>query len=211
MRKLLLLFAGCLFSVFCFAQSRNGGAHYLSLGPVVGFGHSWVSGVENQKFKPSVQAGIRLIHSRHEHWGWGADLVVSHEGFKAKDELSGLEWKANPVYLRLTPKLYYFFGKYGQKIRPKLFVGPSVAYKIDERISIDDEKLSKDEVKMLFGDEMFHDGDLGITAGAGLNFLLSRNTWLNLDFAYTQGLLDVTDDGNANRNFRLNVGVLFGL
>jgi hypothetical protein len=212
MRRLLTFFSAMLLVADLHAQSaKRSQIEYVSLGPIAGFGHSWVSDMDDQKFKPSVHLGIGLIYSRHEHWGWGADLTVSHEGFKAKDDATDLELSVNPVYLRFTPKAYYFFGNYGDRIRPKVYLGPSVAYKVDERVSLDDERLNSDEVDMLFGNDVFSDADLGLTAGAGLNVELKKGVWLNLDGNYYHGLLDVTDEGNANRYLRLNVGVLFGL
>ncbi|HRO43546.1 MAG TPA: porin family protein [Flavipsychrobacter sp.] len=214
MKKFLTIATGLFFaaSINVNAQTKKrSNVEYMSLGPIVGFGHSWVSGKDNQDFKASVNLGIGLIYSKHEHWGFGADLAVSHEGFKMEDDLTNTELVVNPVYLRLTPKAYYFFGSYGNKIRPKVYAGPSLAYKVDERVSFNDERLNSDEVKAVFGKDIFDDADLGITAGAGLNVELKKGVWLNLDGNYYHGLLDVTDNGGANRNLRLNVGVLFGL
>jgi len=215
MNRLLTITSAVLltFSTYANAQSsKRSNIDYASLGPIAGFGHSWVSGGDKMDFKASGHLGIGLIYSKHEHWGWGADLTVSHEGFKMEDNAANSEMVVNPVYLRLTPKAYYFFGKYGSNIRPKVYLGPSVAYKVDERVTFNDEKLSKDDVKLLTGeDHIFDDIDFGLTAGAGVNIKVAGRTWLNLDASYYHGIIDVTDDGNANRNIRLNVGLLFGL
>jgi len=212
--KVLTLAATTLLaaSTYATAQSKkHSNVEYLSLGPIAGFGHSWVSGLDKQDFKASVQLGAALIYSRHEHWGLGIDLAASHEGFKSEDEATSTEWVVNPVYLRFTPKVYYFFGKYGDKVRPKLYAGPSVAYCVDERVTWNDSKLSSEEVDALFGGRIFDDIDFGLTAGAGLNIELKKGVWLNLDGNYYHGLIDVTDNDNANRHLRLNAGVLFGL
>lgn len=215
MKKLLTITAAFLLAANIQVQaqsSKRSNIDYASLGPVASFGHSWMSGGAKQDFKASAALGIGFIYSKHEHWGWGADLVVSHEGYKMEDDDINLEEVVNPIYLRLTPKAYYFFGKYGSNIRPKVYVGPSVAFKVDEHITLNDEKVSKDDLEALTGHDHIYDGlDLGLTGGAGVNFKIAGRTWLNLDASYYHGLMDVTDNGNANRNIRLNVGVLFGL
>ena len=214
MKKLFTIVAGALLmaSFSTYAQTpKRSNVDYVSVGPVAGFGHSWLTGVDDQDFKAAFHLGIGMIYSKREHFGWGTDLVVSHEGYKMEDNASNTELVVNPVYLRLTPKFYYFFGKYGDKVRPKLYAGPSLAYKMDEHINWNDEALSDDEVNTLFGGEIFNDLDVGLTAGFGVNIELKKGIWLNLDGSYYHGLLDVTDEGNANRNLKLNVGVLIGL
>ena len=210
MKKFLTIAIGVLFMAYSSANaqsSKRSNIDYTSLGPIAGFGHSWLSGMDNQDFKPSIQLGIGMIYSKYEHLGIGADFSVSHEGYRMENELTNTEWTVNPLYLRLTPKLYYFFGEYGALVRPKIYAGPSVAYKIDERVSLNEENLSNEET----GNDIFNDADLGLTAGAGVNIKIANRTWLNLDGSYYHGLIDVTDNGNANRNLKINVGVLFGL
>ncbi len=196
------------------AQSKNtrSNVQYLSLGPIAGVGHSWISSMDHQDLKPSVSLGIGLVYSKHEHWGWGADLVASHEGFKVKDEATGTKMAINPTYLRLTPKAYYFFGKYGSPIRPKVYAGPSLGVKLKEDHYNNGDRMSAGEPAPVFNrEDVFNDLDLGLTAGAGLNIRLAKSTWLSMDGNYYHGLLDVTDHGNMNRNLRFNIGVMFGL
>jgi len=202
---------------------------YLSIGPVVGFGHSGVSNGKmkdeidiKSKFNPSFHAGIGLIYAKHEHWGFGGEILFSKEGYKK--EFTDKTWnigyeETNSVgYIRVPLRVYYFFGKYDQKIRPKVYVGPSIGFKI-----MDDQNLEaiNGTPQALVNDmpiAAFNTVDLGLQAGVGVNIPLSKATWLNLDLNYYQGLLDAVGDisgfktgYNMNQNFGLQVGVLFGL
>lgn len=194
------------------AQASN-----VSLGPIAGFGHSWTTNMVNGEFKPSAQLGLGVVYSRFEHWGWGGDLAVSHEGYTMGRTTNGVynTMTVNPVYLRLTPKAYYFFGKYGNDIRPKVYLGPSVAYKIDETQYMNGTMLDGGSDAIAVGStrsgDAINDWDLGLNAGAGVNFRIMPRTWLNTDIGYYHGLLDVTGTDMMNQNLRLNVGLMFGL
>src|SRR5690606_23273505 len=97
---------------------------------------------------PSVQLGVGMIYSQYEHWGWGSDLTVSHEGYSMGRTVNNVysTMTVNAVYLRMTTKAYYFFGSYGDNIRPKIFLGPSVAYKLDETRYMDGNNVDADDV-----------------------------------------------------------------
>jgi outer membrane protein W len=218
--KIVYIFAAAMaVSAISFAQNADKktekkGTSYISLGPLGGFGHSWTSNMDN-RFKPSAHLGIAMIYSRFEHWGWGTELTASHEGYSTRIGGNGTVQTISydPTYLRMTPKAYYFFGDYGDNIRPKIYLGPSVAYRL-----IEDKYVSgpgNAEVRyMNTTTPMINDWDLGIDAGAGVNIKIAPYTWLNLDADYYHGLLDVTrwsNINNMNRSLRANVGVMIGI
>lgn len=195
---------------------------YISIGPVVGFNHTGVTNGEmnntvdiQSKFNPNFHAGISLIYSKNEHWGFGGQLLFSQEGFKKEFSDKRLnipfnipfEGSYKASYIRIPLRAYYFFGDYKSKIRPKVYAGPSIGIKVmDERLPVIG--LTDLEMSIL---------DLGLQAGVGVNIALSKATWLNLDLNYTQGLLDVLNSPslktgyNMNQNLGFQVGVLFGL
>jgi len=194
------------------ATNKTTNRNYFSLGPVVGFGHSWIGQTEGKKlFNSTGYLGLGMVYSRREHWGFGADLVLSSEGQRARYTLGSSDYNAsiNALYIRVPLKATYFFGDYGDKIRPKIYAGPSLGFKVGERYDADDESLKPSE-------NVFNFFDLGVQAGVGANFRVGRRTWLNADISYYQGVLDAikddADDGyNTNQNVRLNVGLLFAL
>ncbi len=190
------------------------GTSFLSLGPIGGFGHSWTSNMDN-RFKPSAHLGIGMIYSRFEHWGWGTELTASHEGYSTRLGSNGTTQyiSYDPTYLRMAPKAYYFFGRYGDNVRPKIYLGPSVAYKLVEDQYVDGPGSTEVQY-MNAGNEMLRDWDLGVDVGAGVNIRVAPYTWLNLDADYYHGFLDVTrlnGLNNMNRSLRANVGVMIGI
>ncbi len=217
MKKIVFILLACLVTIAVFAGPGKKASlrSHISLGPVVSLGHSWIhdANVNGNKFKFAPAAGIGLVYSTDEHLGFGAQLLVSHEGFRHEfptPVATGIR-TVNPVYLRLPLHIIYFFGKYGDRVRPKIYAGPSLAYKVDER-----HYYGSDEAKALLSPysqpKLYKDFDAGISIGAGANVRLSSATWLNLDAGYYHGLASAVEGyGFKNRNLRLNVGLMWGL
>ncbi len=193
MKKLLLSLLIC--SSLCFtaeAQSK------FSLGPNAGVGHSWISNTENAKFKLAANAGLSLVYSAAEHFGIGLDAKYSYEGVKGSGSNNSLDLN----YFRFPLKAIYFFNDHGDKLRPKIFAGPSFGF-------LSSAKRDNTDIK-----SSFNSSDFAITAGAGFNYRLVRNSWFNADINYLHGISDITKsspDENHNRNVGINVGVNFGL
>ncbi len=213
MKKTLLLAAMAMIGFAANAQDvqKKSNAQYLSIGPVAGVGMSWVSGLPgNNKGMRSTNFGLGVIYAKNEHWGWGGQLIVSAEGYDLT--YGGNEFKAMPLYLRMPLRAYYFFGDFKNTVRPKVYLGPSLAFKMSEN----DNMPARDQDNFINRNSgQFNTFDLGVNAGAGVNIKMGRALWLNLDLAYTQGVLDAVDDlaGNYNTNMNLgfNAGLLFGL
>ncbi len=216
MKKLLLLL-----SIFLTGNAAIAGpgkkasiGSDISLGPVVSLGGSWIGGDDNldNKFKFAPAAGIGLVYSTNEHLGFGAQLLVSHEGFKSEyATMAGTLMRViNPVYMRLPLHLIYFFGDFGDRVRPKIYAGPSIAFKVDETNNYDE--LTKSVIGSAADAEVFDSFDAGLSVGAGANVRLSRATWLNLDAGYYYGITTAVEGyGYKNRHLRLNVGLMWGL
>lgn len=203
---------------------------YISFGPVIGFDHSGVTNgtmkdAVNVKsnFNPTFHAGFGLIYAKHANWGFGGELLFSKEGFKKeitdKRFGEGYEETNSVGYIRVPLRAYYFFGKYKQKVRPKIYAGPSFGVKImdDHKMEGIDGKAIPPLTDMNRTSE-FNTFDLGLQAGVGVNVTLSRAIWLNLDLNYYQGLLDAVGDNsvyktgyNMNQNLGFQAGLLFGL
>ncbi|MGN6293891.1 MAG: porin family protein [Chitinophagaceae bacterium] len=188
-------------------------AQNLSLGPTAGFGHSWTSsdnGSQNGRFHSSYNIGGKLVYSFISHWGVSADVKFSSEG-----ETLGLDKDNKTVmranYIRIPLQGIYFFGDYGNRLRPKISVGPSFGFLVGGETKQHDDGHVVSTVKTKDLAENF---DFGLTGAAGLNYRLARGTWLNADIAYYHGLTDMASSSvvNAkNRNIGVNIGVLFPL
>lgn len=187
-------------------------AQHLSLGPSAGFGHAWMSNTDNIQFKPTVNIGASFIYSVVPHFGIGADLRLHFmEGVCNKyDNGSVVERNTlNATYLRLPVKFIYFFGAYGDRLRPKIYAGPSFGVLLGGNTVL---KREKSDYRMESNSrDLLRDFDFGLTAGAGINFRVRRATWLNLDLAYTHGLTDAgrAPGYQANRNLGIAAGLTF--
>ncbi|MBS1773837.1 MAG: PorT family protein [Bacteroidetes bacterium] len=207
--KSLVLAAALLTSFVSFGQSES---YNSSIGPVMGMGVSRISNA-NTNATFSGQLGIGGVFSRYEHWGWGGLLTVSHEGYSYDYVRNGRLYNntVDPVYLRMVPRAYYFFGSYKSVVRPKVFLGPSLGIKLVEDHYIDENMPLSDydiDMKHRYGD--FNVLDFGVNTGVGLNIKIAPKTWLNLEGEYYQGLTQATVYGDMNSTLRGNVGFMFG-
>ncbi len=192
---------GIIFCLVCnfaaYAQSK------FSFGPTAGVGSTSISNIPDSKFKLAGSAGLSLVYSAIEHFGVGMDVKYSFEGAKVESTLGKSELDLN--YVRIPLKAIYFFNNNGNKVRPKIFAGPSFGF-------LTSAKANDVDVKSQY--ESF---DIGLLLGAGLNYRIVNKTWFNADLSYTHGMKDITPnmvldtDNNQNRNLQLNVGVNFGL
>jgi len=211
MKKIIFSIAGLIVLSLTTVSVR---AQYVSIGPSAGVGLSWISLDESgfdQQSHVLWNAGATFVYSTESHFGFGADLKFSQEGYKISYQVSEVTYESNVNmnYLRLPLRFIYFFGDYGNAIRPKIFIGPTPGILLSA-------KSNTDPGASVDAKNTFNSFDLGIHAGAGINFRLAERVWLNTDVTYYHGLLDATDDdvngdeNNFNRNLGLNVGLAFG-
>ncbi|MCY7330879.1 MAG: PorT family protein [Saprospiraceae bacterium] len=200
MKYFLSVLALSLTTMFAWAQPN-------SLGPAIGANFSSVSnlGDNNTKLSFGPTIGINYIYSNEQKLGLGIGLFFSQEGFALKNDLKDAKVQLN--YLRVPLKGIYFFNTLAYRFRPKVFLGPSLGFLLSSYNKNDDDRV---EIK----DDRYQSFDLGVTGGLGFNYKLASRTWLNLDLAYTQGLLSINDvDDNINRlnqNIGATIGISFG-
>ncbi len=205
-KVLLVMIISSGFSMIAGAQSK------FSLGPNAGVGTSWISNTTGSKGKLAGNVGLSLVYSAAEHFGLGLDAKYSFEGDKAEQNNVTTTFDLN--YLRVPLKAIYFFNSYGNRIRPKIYAGPSFGFLMggDTKVENNGSAISVAKSK-----DLFNSFDFGVTAGAGLNIRLVKSVWFNADINYLHGISDVvknsiSNDNNAhNRNVGINVGVNFGL
>ncbi len=185
-------------------------AQNLSLGPTAGFGHAWTNsdnGGVDGRFHPSYNVGGKLVYSFVSHWGISADVKFSSEG-----ETLGLDkdnkFVARANYIRIPLQGIYFFGDYGNKVRPKISVGPSLGFLVGGESK---QYVNGNETNVVKTKDLAESFDLGLTGAVGLNVRVAKATWLNADIAYYHGLMDVAKANvdSKNRNIGVNVGILF--
>jgi hypothetical protein len=207
----LLLTAATLFSAQAQVKQR------FSIGPTAGFGHSWLSmdeqlGGYDSKFHSAYNFGAKLVYSIENHWGLSADLKYSSEGGQFKqenDDDNRLIFRAD--YIRLPVQGIYFFNDYGDRVRPKISLGPSFGFFVG---GYSKTKAGGETTTELDSKDLFKGFDFGLNGAVGANFRLAPRRWLNADLTYYHGLTNVSEaNGNdwKNRGLGLNVGVLFGI
>lgn len=214
MKKLLILASAAIFGA---TQQSN--AQAFSIGPVAGIGHTWITNVPgNTDFKIAPALGIGMMYSR-SNWGFGGDVLVSHEGYIAeyRDDQGGqYDVNINPIYIRVNPKVAYYFSNWGNWIRPNVYVGPSIGFKVDEvqDYSVNNNGNGADNLNM--NSNLFDKTDVGAIGGVGVNMRVAKKTWFTLGGEYYMGFTDAQSDfyrgvNNQNRNARLKVGFMFGI
>jgi outer membrane protein W len=189
-------------------------AQNLSFGPTAGFGHSWTNsekGSLDRMFHPSYNLGGKLVYSFVSHWGISGDVKFSSEGQTlGVDNENKVVGRLN--YIRVPLQGIYFFGEYGDAVRPKVSLGPSFGFLVGGKTKT----YEDDEVIATAKSKDYAEGfDFGVTGAIGANFRISPNTWLNTDIAYYHGVTDVLknamNENAKNRNLGLNVGLTFGI
>ena len=114
----------------------------------------------------------------------------------------------NLNYIQAPILATFFFGRFGDKLRPKVFLGPSLNFLVGAR------DKNGNNINGDANNRIYNPFDLGLTFGGGLNYRLQRKIWLNLDVRYGLGLLDVArnDTQNVkNNNWGFNAGLSFPL
>ncbi|MBA3647986.1 MAG: PorT family protein [Chitinophagales bacterium] len=188
---LCLLLTNCVF------------AQYISIGPTIGLHHSWVtvSLADDDKriIFPRFDIGGSVVYSDKSHIGFGADVLYNQQGSGIK--YNGDKFRFKTSYLQIPLRIIYFLGEYGQNMRPKIFLGPTLGFLLSAKSEGFD---VKDQTKSF---------DAGLHVGAGLNFKVASGIWLNTDITYSQGFIDVTKDvaGNSDNNLNGSVGINVGL
>ncbi len=203
-RMILVVFISSISSIALQAQRQN-----ISFGPTAGFGHAWLSNNSSSKYKPAGNAGVALVYSSAPHIGFGADLKFSIEG--AKSEVGTVENEITLNYIRVPLKVIYFFGEYGDRLRPKIAAGPSFGFLVGGEREI---TQGNGQVSIAKSTDLYKGFDAGLGVLAGLNYRLVKNTWFTGEVNYYNGFTNLSEATNTNfknRNLGINIGVTFGI
>lgn len=219
MKKYILLFLVA-------GLSLGANAQRFSLGPNAGVGATWIDNFDDKMGKTHGNVGLSLIYSAIDNFGIGLDLKYSLEGGKREYTtnipLAGGNFRtideASLNYLRVPVKAMFFFGKYGNKVRPKIAVGPSFGFLMGGNLKSETTgpNGSVTATTEMEPDDHFEGFDFGLHGSAGINYRLMERTWFVADVAYNHGLSDIRKDNTTNtkwhnRNIGINIGVNFGL
>lgn len=201
MKKAIAIVASLLVINTAFSQVEER-TSIFSIGPAVGFGHTGIRNFSGTDiFKDHWEAGLIMNYSQWEHFGLGADVLLSTEG--ARSTSDGRETDLTLQYVRVPIKFSYFFGDQDDAFRPKITVGPSMGFLTKADRDVED-------VGTTTVTSSYESFDFGLNAALGFNYKIGTNLWLNTDVGYYGGLTQISTN-QYNRNIGLKVGLAFGL
>lgn len=201
MRNCIILL---LVTLVCVQQSQA--QENVSIGPIAGISIANFRGdINNTAWKPGLTVGGFYNYSSETGFGFSGQLLFTQMGAQTDDKRNSVTLN----YIQAPLLATFFFGKYGQAVRPKIFLGPSLNFLVGAR------NKNGDNINGDSNNRVYSPFDLGGVVGAGVNFRLQEKIWLNFDARYGFGLLDVTRlDNNSNvknNNWGINVGLSFPL
>lgn len=195
--KLATLLAIGLLSFSVSAQRRQ---FNLSMGPTTGVNFTDIRGTlpgGDYTGRTGFNAGIFLNHSIKYWAGLRLEFLYSQLGAQVENRAYQ---DIRLDYLQVPLLATYFFGQENRPgiIRPKLFLGPHVGFRLGAREKYIGETERRNTT------QNYTRADFGITAGAGLNYALANQRWINFDVRYGLGLTDVIKVAGANGNLNGN-------
>ncbi len=199
MKNCIILLAALCTSLSALAQEN------VSIGPIAGVSIANFRGdVSNTNWKPGLTAGGFYNYSSKSGFGFSGQLLFTQLGAQINNKTNEI----NLNYVQIPLFATFFFGRYGDRVRPKVFLGPSLNFMVSAK------DKDGNDIAGETNNRIYNPFDLGLTFGAGVNYRLHEKIWLNMDARYGLGLLDVTRAGNTsvmNSNWGINVGLSFPL
>lgn len=178
-----------------------------------------------QKFLQGFNGGISVRYAEERHVGLLAELNIEQRGWAEDFEDHPFEYKRTLTYVQLPILTHIFFG--GRNVKCIINLGPQLCYLIGDNISanFDYQRPSsvsgfplrnrqtlqmKMDIKSRF--------DYGITAGAGMEFVLRKKHSVTLEGRYYYGLGNIfpaskKDHFSASRgsSIMVTLGYMFRL
>ncbi|MGB4849994.1 MAG: porin family protein [Saprospiraceae bacterium] len=190
----ILVLTACVF-----AMQQLSAQDALSIGPRVGVNFSTVSHVDNSKSLTGLALGLTSTYSINETAGLTLDLLYSGQGYKVANDEVKINYLQIPLYFDV------FFGKLGEKIRPKVYVGIAPQFLLSSKSNGLD---SKDNYNPI---------NLALTGGLGFNARVASRIWLNTDLRAFLGLNDIRaksfQSGSkwTGSSIQFSLGLAYGL
>lgn len=173
-------------------------AQTLSIGPIAGVNYSKISNITNAEYQTGLAVGAFANYSINEKFGLGIKAMFSQLGTGYENS----EGKTRLNYIQVPLTAVYYFGSVGNKIRPKVFLGPYAGFLLSAKDGDGNDIINAN------GTDVFKKLDVGVLGGLGINLIVSDRTWLNVDLGYATSMVNLTDNGLENyKNNALQLGV----
>ena len=171
-----------------------------SIGPRAGVNFANVTNVEESQSITGLVLGLGTTYSLNENSGLTLEALYSVEGYKAPFDEYRLRYLEVPLYFD------YFFGKLGDRFRPKVYVGVAPSFFLSGTLN-----------ELNVNNDYYNKVLISFTGGLGFNYRLSNRIWLNTDLRSFIGLSDIraknfTEGDAVNpRIVQLSLGLMYGL
>ena len=162
---------------------------------------------EGLKTRTGLLAGATMVKPFRSGIGLVIDALYSMRGAKADEDGGSLVTKVD--YIEVPVMLRYDLSSTGNAV-PHIGAGVSLAYQTRCRVEASGDGASASVNCSALEDEQditFRRFDVGIVAGAGIDFKSGSTTYM-IGARYTFGLTDLTNEANLrNRAFQFFAGV----
>lgn len=148
----------------------------------------------SQKNLDGLQFGARFRYAEERHVGLMAEINVEQRGWKEDYDDSPLAYQRRLTYLELPVLTHIFFGS--RVVKGFFNLGPQIGYMIGEKITANFDYANAatlasfppnhrtEQLAMKISNKF----DYGITAGAGVEFIIARRHCIALEGRYYYGL-----------------------
>lgn len=185
-----------------------------SIGPRVGANISTLMGdvpaAADVKWLAGWSVGGFIMYSDINHFGISADILYSQKGARITNRStagSSTTFTQRINYLEIPVLARYFLTLKGS-FRPNIFIGPSVAFKLNATQK-DYEGTATPQANRDNTDS-YRPADLGLTGGIALNFEVAKGKRILLDARYTYGLTDISLAPASVRNSAVTLNLSYG-
>ena len=154
---------------------------------------SFYPSVKQQMFN-GFQAGVSIRYAEERHVGLLAELNLTQRGWKEDLSETALSYHRRLTYIELPVMTHIFFGS--RVVKGFVNLGPQIGYMIGSNISANfnysdiakvpewPENHRSEQLDMKITNRF----DYGITAGAGVEFVIARRNCIYLEGRYYYGL-----------------------
>lgn len=225
--NLFLTVMAVLAAVIFAVQPASGQRHYL---PHVHVGAHAGASLSQQSFYPSVKEsmlqgmmfGFSFRYAEERHVGLLVELNVEQRGWKENFEDDPFTFQRRLTYLELPIMTHIFFGS--RTVKGFFNLGPEIGYMIGDKTSANFPYMELPAVDGFPANRRYEQMqmdisnrfDYGITAGAGVEFIIRRSHSITLEGRYYYGLGNIypsskKDTFSASRgsSIQITLGYLF--
>lgn len=176
-----------------------------------------------EKMLQGVQMGVSFRFAEERHVGLVAELNLEQRGWKEDFNETALEYQHRLTYVQLPILTHIFFGS--RVVKGFFNLGPEIAYLLGDKVTSNFDYLHPERVEGFpddfrqtaqMGMKVTGRFDYGITAGAGVEFIIRRKHCIQLEGRYYYGLGNIfpsskADHFSASRNtsILISLGYMF--